>query len=66
MKEMRNRMNIIAENIAHRRKELGITQKELAEKLNVSDKTLSRWETGKQISDALTMLELKALFVAVD
>ena len=66
MKEMRNRMNIIAENIAHRRKELGITQKELAEKLNVSDKTLSRWETGKQISDALTMLVLKALFIAVD
>ncbi|MBR4983378.1 MAG: helix-turn-helix transcriptional regulator [Lachnospiraceae bacterium] len=51
-------MNIIAENIAHRRKELGITQKELAEKLNVSDKTLSRWETGKQIPDALTMLEI--------
>lgn len=49
-------MNIIAENIARRRKELGITQKELAEKLNVSDKTLSRWETGKQIPDALTIL----------
>ena len=28
-----------------RRKELGVTQKELAEKLNISDKTLSRWET---------------------
>lgn len=32
-----------------------MTQKELAEKLNVSDKTLSRWETGKQIPDALTL-----------
>lgn len=51
-------MNIIAEKIAHKRKELGITQKELAEKLNVSDKTLSRWETGKQIPDALTVLEI--------
>lgn len=51
-------MNLIAEKIAHRRKELGITQKELAEKLNVSDKTLSRWETGKQIPDALTVLEI--------
>ena len=62
MMEMRNYMNIIAEKIAHKRKELGITQKELAEKLNVSDKTLSRWETGKQIPDALTVLEIaKAL-----
>ena len=31
-------MNIIAENIARRRKELGLTQRELAEKLNISDK----------------------------
>lgn len=29
MVEMRNYMNIIAEKIAHKRKELGITQKEL-------------------------------------
>ena len=42
-------MNIIAARISQRRKELGLTQKELAEKLNISDKTLSRWETGKQI-----------------
>lgn len=55
-------MNIIADKIARRRKELGLTQKELSEKLNVSDKTLSRWETGKQIPDALTLAEIaKAL-----
>ena len=51
-------MNIIAEVISRRRKELGMTQKELSEKLNVSDKTLSRWETGKQIPDALTLLNI--------
>lgn len=51
-------MNIIADKIARRRKELGLTQKELSEKLNVSDKTLSRWETGKQIPDALTLAEI--------
>lgn len=33
--------------IAQLRKEKGYTQKELAEKLNVSDKAISRWETGK-------------------
>ena len=51
-------MNAIAGNIALKRKTLGLTQKELAEKLHVSDKTVSRWETGKQIPDALTMQEL--------
>ena len=33
--------------IAQLRKEQGMTQKELAQKLNVSDKAISRWETGK-------------------
>jgi len=59
-------MNMIADTIARRRKELGLTQKELAERLNVSDKTLSRWETGKQIPDALTLLEIaKALGLSI-
>ena len=51
-------MNMIAENIARRRKELGMTQKELAERLNISDKTLSRWETDKQVPDALMIPEI--------
>ena len=60
-------MNIIAENITRRRKELNMTQRELAEKLNVSDKTVSRWETGKQIPDALLMPELaKSLNMGLD
>ena len=32
--------------IAERRKQKGYTQKELAEKLMVTDKAISRWETG--------------------
>lgn len=60
-------MNIIAENITRRRKELNMTQRELADKLNVSDKTVSRWETGKQIPDALLMPELaKSLNMGLD
>lgn len=35
------------EFIALLRKELGLTQRDLAEKLHVSDKAISRWETGK-------------------
>ena len=32
--------------IAARRKELGLTQKELAEQLHISDRTVSKWERG--------------------
>ncbi len=32
--------------IAQRRKELNMTQKELAEKLNITDRAVSKWETG--------------------
>lgn len=63
---MRDSVNIIAEKISKRRKELGLTQKELAEKLNISDKTLSRWETGKQVPDALMIPEIaKALDISI-
>ena len=54
-------MNTIAERISRRRKELGLTQKELSEILNVSDKALSRWETGKQIPDAFLYIWLLEL-----
>jgi len=36
----------INEKIVERRKALKLTQRELAEKINVSDKTISKWETG--------------------
>ena len=32
--------------IAQRRKELNMTQKELAEKMNITDRAVSKWETG--------------------
>lgn len=60
-------MNIIANNIVHYRKKQKMTQRELAERLNISDKTVSRWETGKQIPDALTIPEIaKALNISID
>ena len=40
------------------RKEKGLTQEELAEQLNVSNKTLSRWETGKRTPDLESLLQL--------
>lgn len=37
--------------ILERRKSLRLTQKELAQKLNVSDKVISKWETGSSLPD---------------
>ena len=37
--------------ISQRRKEMNLTQKELAEKLNVTDKAVSKWETGNGAPD---------------
>ena len=40
------------------RKERGLTQKELAERLNVSEKTVSKWETGNGLPD-VGLIKLK-------
>lgn len=44
--------------IAEQRKEAGLTQRQLAEKLNISDKTISKWETGNGMPDTSIMEEL--------
>lgn len=44
--------------VATCRKEKGFTQKQLAEKLNITDRAVSKWETGKSIPDAAIMLDL--------
>ena len=48
----------IGKFIAERRKALGMTQIQLADKLYVSDKAVSKWETGKSMPDVSIMLEL--------
>lgn len=53
--------------ISKRRKELGLTQQELADKLFVSDKVISKWETGKSVPDTSILVELsKALEISLD
>ena len=44
--------------IARLRKEKGYTQKELAEKLSISDKAVSKWETGKSLPDISLLVPL--------
>lgn len=59
-------LNKISNFIKLKRKELGITQNELAEKLSVTEKAISRWETGRGTPDISLLLPLsKALNVDV-
>ena len=57
----------IGTNIALQRKNAGLTQAGLAEKLNYSDKAVSKWERGDSMPDILTLVQLSELFeVSVD
>ena len=49
------------------RKRKGLTQSQLAERLNITDRAVSKWETGKSLPDSSIMLELcKILGISVD
>lgn len=57
----------IGENIARLRRLSNMTQSELAEKINYSDKSVSKWEQGNGIPDVRILLQLAELFnVSVD
>jgi len=44
--------------IAKCRKKANLTQMQLAEKLNITDRAVSKWETGKAMPDSSIMLDL--------
>ena len=52
----------IGANIAMYRKQSGLTQAGLAEKLNYSDKAVSKWERGESVPDVLTLALLAEQF----
>lgn len=52
----------IGSNIAMLRKRQGLTQAELAEKLNYTDKAISKWERGESVPDVLTLMALAEQF----
>ena len=51
-----------AKNLIYFRKEYNITQIQLAEKLNYSDKAVSKWERGESIPDIFVLLKLADMF----
>ncbi|MBP3661370.1 MAG: helix-turn-helix transcriptional regulator [Oscillospiraceae bacterium] len=48
----------VGANIARLRRERGLTQAELAERINYSDKAVSKWERAESLPDVLTLLNL--------
>ena len=59
--------SIIANNIIELRKSKKWTQIELAEKLNYSDKAISKWERAESLPDVTVLQQIAALFsVSVD
>ena len=48
----------IGKFIADRRKKANMTQLQLAEKLGITDRAISKWETGRTLPDSSIMLEL--------
>ncbi|MFA7637461.1 MAG: helix-turn-helix transcriptional regulator [Monoglobales bacterium] len=58
---------IVASNISRLRKDFGLTQAELAEKINYSDKSVSKWERADALPDLNVTKQLADLFgVSVD
>ena len=55
---MKDIKSIVSANLATLRKQKGITQAELAEKLNYSDKAISRWEKGDTLPDLNVLYEI--------
>ena len=54
--------SIVAKNISELRTVSGMTQIELAERLNYSDKSVSKWERGESLPDVSVLMEIAALF----
>lgn len=62
-----NLNEIFAKNIIYLRNKNNLTQLELAEKLNYSDKAVSRWERGEAIPDAKVLVAMSEIFgVTID
>lgn len=53
---------VFADNLSHLRSHKGWTQLELAEKLNYSDKTVSKWERGESMPDVIMLKQISDLF----
>ena len=59
--------DIIAKNITYYRKKCGLSQLELADKLQYSNKNISKWEKGETVPSIFTLKRLAEIFgITVD
>ena len=56
-----SKMNL-GEKIKERRKQAGLTQEQLAERLNVSRQAITKWETNKGIPDIANLIAISDEF----
>lgn len=54
--------NVIARNLVAYRKLAGLTQSELAEKLNYTDKSISKWERGESLPDIIVFKQIADIY----
>ena len=60
--DMENYKEILSQNLISLRKSRKLTQLELAEKLNYSDKTISKWENGDAVPDLETLVAIAKFY----
>jgi len=53
---------IVGKQIAHLRKQKGLTQEELAEKLNITAQAISKWENGHTLPETMLLPNLAKIF----
>lgn len=53
---------IVANNISYYRKKMGLTQLQLAEKINYSDKAISKWERAESLPEVYVLNQLATFF----
>jgi transcriptional regulator with XRE-family HTH domain len=54
--------NVIAKNLVELRKRSGLTQSEVAEKINYSDKSVSKWERAEGVPDVYLLSQLAEIY----
>ena len=52
----------VARNLAYYRRQMGLTQTELSERINYSDKSVSKWERAEGIPDLYVLTQLADIF----
>ena len=67
MEQLEEFKTIVAQNLVKYRRIAGFTQLELAEKLNYSDKAVSKWERGETVPDVYVLKQLAEIYnISVD